>query len=365
MAGIKVNYPWLFRLCALLGIIIFTYFYPDIILHLFIAFIIMLIGKPITDNISNIKLFKRHIPRSIGALLTILLFILILVISLFFFIPSLVREFRVFQNFDYDNLIYSLSSYFNEFQNFLYNKNLISDNQTFVDFISTWLNKIIDFGSVSNMLSNAISSTGSFVFGLFTVFFIAFFFLKDDMHIEDFVTVFVGKQHVSRVTPVVAKMNHLLSRYFTGLLIKTLIMVLLLYIGFLLFGIKGALMMAFIGGVTNIIPYLGPFIGWGIVSAFSIIHCIGIEMYGDIIPVLIKIGIVFIVINGLENMVLSPVIFSQSVEVHPVEVFLVTILGGKIGGMVGMILGIPIYTIFRILVIEIYRNVVKDSEQVN
>ncbi|MCC8145849.1 MAG: AI-2E family transporter, partial [Bacteroidales bacterium] len=108
-------------------------------------------------------------------------------------------------------------------------------------------------------------------------------------------------------------------------------------------------------------PYLGPFIGWGIVSVFSVINCIGLEMYGEIVPVLIKISIVFILINGLENMVLSPMIFSQSVEVHPVEVFLVTILGGKIGGMAGMILGIPIYTIFRTLVLEIYRNIGKDT----
>lgn len=362
MANVKINYPKVFRISSLLLIIVFTYFYPDIILYLFIAFIIMLIGKPVTDKISNIKIFKKYISRSISALLTIILFAVILAISLLFFVPSLVKEFAAFQNFDYDKLIHSLGFYFNELQTFLHNTNLISDGQSLETLISESLNKFIDLGSVSNMVSTFITSIGSFFFGLFTVFFIAFFFLKDDMRIEDVVKIFVGKNHANRVTPVVYRINHLLSRYFTGLLIKTLIMIVLLYIGFLLFGIKGALMMAFIGGITNIIPYLGPFIGWGVVSAFSIVHSIGLEMYSDIIPILLKIGIVFIIINALENMVLSPLIFSQSVKVHPVEVFLVTILGGKIGGVVGMILGIPIYTIFRTLIIEIYKDMVKNSE---
>jgi len=357
MNTLKINYYTIFRIAVLIGVCVFTYYFPDIILYLFLAFILMLIGNPLASAISRIKVFNRPIPRSISAAVTILVFILVLLLSVFFFVPSLVKELRVLENFDYESLMVNLNVFLQEFQQFLYNKGFIPADQTLVGMLGNELNNWIDLNSISSVLANIVNSTGTFFFGLFAVFFIAFFFIKDDMHLENLIKFFFNNKYVDRLTQVVENINHLLSRYFVGLLIKTGIMTLLLYIGFLLFGIKGALLMALIGGITNIIPYLGPFIGWGIVCVFGLTNGIGTEMYVDILPMLIKISITFISANVVDNLVLGPVIYSQSIKAHPVEVFLVTILGGRIGGMAGMVLGIPVYTILRIIVKEIYHYV--------
>lgn len=353
----KITYNTIFRIGVLVGVCIFSYYFPDILLYLFLAFILMLIGNPLASAISKVKIGKRHIPRSISAALTILVFISVLLLSVLFFVPSLVKELRVLENIDYENLMVNLNVYLNEFQQFLYHKGFIPVDQTLVGIVVDHIKNWIDLTSIPSILGNVVNSTGTFFFGLFAVFFIAFFFIKDDMHIENLIKFFFNKKYVTRLTLVVENINHLLSRYFVGLLVKTGIMTLLLYIGFLLFGIKGALLMALIGGITNIIPYLGPFIGWGIVCIFGLTNGIGTGMYADILPMLIKISITFISANVVDNVVLGPVIYSQSIKAHPVEVFLVTILGGRIGGMAGMVLGIPVYTILRIIVKEIYHYV--------
>lgn len=354
MGAFNITYNAIFRTFAILGVILFIYFFPDILTWVFIAFILMLIGRPITNAICNIRIFKRPVHRSIAAAITILLFLLVLLLSLFFFVPSLIKELQVFQNLDYDKLIASITLFVNNLQLFLYDKNIIEPDQSLIGMFVNEALQFINLGSIPSVLGNFINSASSFLFAIFSVFFITFFFIKDDMRPENFLRVFFAERYVGRLTQVVDNVNHLLTRYFTGMVVKTIIMAVMLYLGFLLFGIKGALLMALIGAITNIIPYLGPFIGWGIVLLFGMTNSIGTEMYSEILPMIIKVSVIFIGANALENLVLGPLIYSQSIKAHPVEVFLVTILGGRIAGMAGMILGIPAYTIIRTAVIEIY-----------
>jgi len=363
MGTLKISYNLIFRICALIGLIVFAYIFPDIILYFFLAFICTLIGKPIAAAIGKIRIFKRTLPRSICTVLTLLIFISLMLLSILFFVPSLVKELKVLDNLDYNKIIANLNIFFNEVQDFLYEKNFLESNQTLGGVIESEIKKWVHADSISHMISGFVSSTSSFLFGLFVVFFVSFFFIKDNLRIENALQLFFNRKYVPRLTQVVENINHLLSRYFIGLVIKTAIMTLLLYIGFALFGVKGAILMALIGGITNIIPYLGPFIGWGIVIVFGLINCIGNGMYSDILPILVKISITFISANVVDNLVLGPVIYSQSIKAHPLEVFLVTILGGRIAGMAGMVLAIPVYTIIRIALIEIYHYVTeKDSE---
>lgn len=363
MTTIKMNYNILFRICAVAAIVWFGYTFSDITCYLFLAFIMMLLGRPVTRGLGKIRIGKKNLPQSVCAALTILIFLIVLLVSVFFFIPSLISELRVLQKIDYNSLVVNLNIFLNDVQSFLYQKNFLEPDQTLVGLIIAEVSRWIDFNSISATLGNIVSSTGSFFFGLFAVFFITFFFLKDDMRIENALQIFFDRKYVDRLTEVVQNINHLLSRYFIGIVIKTAIMTVLLYIGFALFGIKGAILMALIGGITNIIPYLGPFIGWGVVCVFGLTNAIGTGMYTDLLPMLIKVSITFISANVVDNLVLGPIIYSQSIKAHPVEVFLITILGGRIAGMAGMILGIPVYTIIRIALIEIYQYVTRKETE--
>jgi predicted PurR-regulated permease PerM len=273
---------------------------------------------------------------------------------LLFFIPMLAREAQVIANINYDDLSVNLGHLLNNVQNFLYSNGLIGEHETLVGIITTELKEFANLATFSNMLGGFLSATGSFFFGLFAVLFLTFFFIKDDFRLEGVAILLFGKRHAIRLTIVSNKINNLLSRYFIGLLTEIAAMIVLLYIGLALFGIKGALLFAVFGGMLNAIPYLGPIIGAVTCCVFGIVNCISINEYFDILPTILKIAGTFIGANLIDNAILQPYIYSHSVKAHPAEIFLVIIMGGSLAGILGMLFAIPVYTIIRTIVVELF-----------
>ena len=104
--------------------------------------------------------------------------------------------------------------------------------------------------------------------------------------------------------------------------------------------------------MMNIIPYLGPLIGAiiGIILAISTILSTG--YYSQIVSVTITVLAVFAFAKLIDDFILQPLIYSNSVKAHPVEIFLVILIAGTMAGITGMILAIPTYTVLRIVAKE-------------
>ncbi len=354
---ININYKLIFRICIFLFCIAFALYFPKIILYLFLSFIFSLIGRPLANRISHIRIFKHKINYTLSSLIVVFVMVVVFLSAMLFFIPMLIKELRVLEHINYD----ALAEYFNNvlmnIQQFLYKNNFIEENQTLIGVLTDKIRIFINIGLISNILGGIVNSTGSFLFGLFAIIFIAFFFIKDNFRLIKIAPVFFNTEYIERVNFVADKINNSLSRYCVVTLTNTFVMILLLYLSLLILGVEGAFLMALIGGILNIIPYLGPIIGCFICCLFGIINCVGLEMYTTIFPVILKIIGTFVVINGIDNMIVLPLMYSKSIKLHPVESFLITIIGGKVAGMAGMLLAIPVYTILRIIVIEIYNYV--------
>lgn len=360
---LKVSKETIFRILALICLVVFAYYFSNIVMYVFLSYILALICKPLAVKLSTVKIYKWKISYGLSSMLSIFIFLLVFAFSMLFFVPSLVAEIGMLGNINYDTLSSSLNVFLANIQDFLYENAIMDRDTTLVGLITDEIKNVVNLNSLSLLIGNVVSFTGSFFFGLFSVVFVTFFFLKDDIKLDSIARIFVSDEQVHRVTYVSNKVNNLLSRYFIGSLVRIIIMIILLYIGFIIFGVKGALLQAFMGGVLNIIPYLGPVIGVVISSLFGIIDCLSVEMYTEIMPITLKIIGVYVVANVVDNVVLQPMIFSQSVKAHPIEIFLVTIMGGDVAGMTGMILAIPVYTILRVAVIEIYKYV-QESKKV-
>jgi len=353
----KININVVVRLFAVLIALVFAWYFSDLTLYIFLAFIFSLIGKPIAKKINNIRIKNFRIPYGICALLTMMFFILMVVIFLIFFVPMLTSEAKAIAGINYDDLSRNLSYLLSHVEDFLYTNNLIDEHQTLVGLVT---NEIRDFANLTNfstLIGNMVSATGSFLMGLFAVFFITFFFMKDDISLGDLAQLLIGERHAARLTVVSEKINRLLSRYFIGLMIEIAFMITLLYIGMAIFGVKSALLMAFFGGLLNAIPYLGPLIGVLCSCLFGVVNCLSVNEYHAIFPVLAKIAGTFLVANLIDNLVLQPIIYSKSVKAHPVEIFLVIIMGGSLAGVMGMLFAIPVYTMVRTIVIELFNYV--------
>lgn len=357
MNTIKINFRLIFQICAFVFLVLFACFFPNIILYIFLAFILALIGKPLANALHRIKIFNRQIPYSVCSIIAILVLIIVLALSLAIFVPVLIQELRVIENINYETLAQNLTPLLNDVQQFLYDKNLMDSNKTIVGLLTDEIKNLVNVELFSDLIGGIVSTTSSVILGFFAIFFIGFFFIKDDFKLEKIMQLFFGDKHQVRISTLSNKINGLLSGYFIGTLIRIAIMIVLIYIGLLVFGIRGALFLAFLGGLLNIIPYLGPVIGAIIACLFGFIDCISAEMYSKILIVQLEIIGVFVVANVIDNVILQPYIYSQSVKIHPVEVFLVTIIGGDIAGIMGMIFAIPVYTIIRVIVIEIYNYI--------
>ncbi len=102
----------------------------------------------------------------------------------------------------------------------------------------------------------------------------------------------------------------------------------------------------------NIIPYIGPIIGGALGVILAVISTLATGVYDGIIWVAVKVIIVFIAANIVDNAVNQPLIFSKSVNAHPVEIFVVVLAAGYLGGIGAMIIAIPVYTVIRIILKE-------------
>jgi predicted PurR-regulated permease PerM len=354
---LKININVIVRVFAIVLVLVLAWYFSNLVLYIFLAFIFSLIGKPIAKKFNSIKIYKHHIPYSICSTLTMMLFILFFALILIFFVPMLTREAKGIASINYDELSRNLSYLLDHVQNFLYNNSLMDENETLVGLVT---NEIRDFASLTNfstILGGLASATGSFLMGLFAVFFLTFFFMKDNIRLDKLAQLLIGEKHAVLMTAVSEKINRLLSRYFMGLLIEIASMITLLYIGMAIFGVKSALMMAFFGGLLNAIPYLGPLIGVICSCLFGAVNCLSTNDYQAILPVTIEIAGAFLVANLIDNLVLQPIIYSKSVKAHPVEIFLVIIMGGTFAGIMGMLFAIPVYTMIRTIVIELFNYV--------
>jgi predicted PurR-regulated permease PerM len=150
----------------------------------------------------------------------------------------------------------------------------------------------------------------------------------------------------------------LLSRYFIGLMLELLLVMICVTIGLLIVGIRFdlAITIGFFCGLFNIIPYVGPLLGGAFGLILGISNHIELDFYTAVMPMLIKMAIVFAVVQILDNNIFATVIFSNSVNAHPIEIFLVIVIAGNFGGIVGMIFAVPGYTFLRILARQFFSN---------
>lgn len=159
-------------------------------------------------------------------------------------------------------------------------------------------------------------------------------------------------EYINKLQNVLLKTKRLLTRYFVGLLIEMLIISILLSIGLRIINVYNAVLIGFIGGILIVIPYIGSIVGSLLGILVGVSTNLGADFHEVIIPLILKMSFVFLLVHTVDPIVFQPIIYSRSVNAHPLEIFIVILIAGKIGGIPGMIVAVPVYTIFRIIAKE-------------
>ena len=336
---------------VLLGLFMAWYFF-NILVYIITAGVISLTGQPLVEALSRIRIGRFSMPKSIAALITIVVLIGFLTGLVFLFVPAISRQAHIISMINVDEVVKYFADVIDKMQRLLLSYDLIGTDQTLQSLLDQQIRSVINVTDISNIIEKLVGATTQVFIGLFSVLFLAFFFLRDRQLLRHGILLFTPDKFQEEVKNILHKTKTMLSRYFIGLVSELLIMMILISIGLSLFGIKNAVFIGFIGGLMNVIPYLGPIIGATIGAILGISADLSLGMYDNALNTALIVVAVFSVANLIDNWVLQPVIYSRSVNAHPIEIFIVILMAGSLAGIPGMILAVPAYTVLRIVAKE-------------
>ncbi len=349
-----LKYTGYVLILLIIGYFIWHFYY--IIVWVLVAAVLSFIGQPLVRFFDKIHFRKIIIPHSLSAVLSLIVIVLVFMGLIGIFVPLIINQAETISRIDVTRLAQNFLGPVQWMDEKMHNLGAIPDGQTLQDFLVDKAKSVVNLGSVGSMIGNVISVAGNIFIGLSAILFIAFFFLKDENMFEEGLLLLIPTRHHIATRKVVAESKNLLVRYYLGVLLELLGVMSLITIGLLIFGVKNALLIGFFGGIMNIIPYLGPVIGSAIGIVLGVTSTLAVGSYNELLPVIIKLAGVFIVVNFIDNNILVPVIYSKSVKSHPLEIFLVIIIGGGIAGLVGMLLAVPVFTLLRVIAKEFFQE---------
>jgi predicted PurR-regulated permease PerM len=232
--------------------------------------------------------------------------------------------------------------------------NILKPNENLEEIITTSTLDYIRNINISSAFNNVFGLIGGLLLGVFSVLFISFFLLKDIPRLRRAAVNMVSAERQSKVMHVLERSKLLLSNYFMGLFVEMLIVTGLQYVILLLLGVQNALLISVIGGVLVLVPYIGTAIA--IVAGCLIGALSSFTAGGDVNTTVIvwKVFAAIVFCRMLDNFFLQPYIAAKSVKAHPLEIFIVVLLSGSLAGITGMMLGIPAYTVIRIVAQEFF-----------
>jgi predicted PurR-regulated permease PerM len=337
--------------------LVMAYVFSNIFIYFVLAIVLSALLRPITNRLSQIQIFSLRMPRVLSVLISFLIFGLLVSVFVLLFIPLITEQTSILFSLNYDDLLNMVLEPVNRLEAFLIEKRLLqSDAGLFAESINQSISNFSDEIKIQRVLNDVLSFTGSFSIGLLAVTFITFFLLYEKGLIRKQLINLIPNQYFEVSIAAVSKVEKLLSNYLIGLLVQMLSIFSLASLGLSIFGIKYALTIGLFAALANLIPYAGPILGatFGIIVGVSTMDV----SFGspEFLWLIIRILSVFAVVQVTDNLVLQPLIFSRSVKVHPLEIFVIIFAGATLGGIPGMIAAIPVYTIIRVSFVELYKG---------
>tara|TARA_S200000501_G_scaffold363594_1_gene394685 strand:+ start:27 stop:1112 length:1086 start_codon:yes stop_codon:yes gene_type:complete len=309
--------------------------------YIIIASVLALILRPIVKFFNN----KLKLNPTLSSVLALLILSSVIAGLISLLIPLVLEQGRNLSLLNINSLNIKLNILFSELNEYLKSFN-ISLSESILNFENLTKNSV---EIIPNILNWTGSVLGSITLGIMSVLFILFFLLKDGIHFEDNIVLLFPKKLKNRTKKSIEAIKNLLSRYFIGLTIQVSILFVIYTATLLIFGIKDALVIAFICALLNLIPYVGPLIGVFLMIFLSMTSNLGQDFSQVIAPTSFYIFIFYTIAQVIDNFFSQPYIFSNSVKSHPLEIFIVIISGGLLFGIGGMILAIPTYTSLKVI----------------
>jgi len=330
----------IYFLLLLKPIIITIFSFLKVVLGPFIiAMIISYILNPVVS-----MLHVRKVPRTMAVLLIYAVFCTLLTVILVNLIPMFIDQLQ-----ELNKHLPELSM---KAQGLVID---INNNSLLPESLREGMNKalVLVERRVSESILTFVNNIGSMVEAVFAAFivpFLAFYILKDFDVFERTVIRYVPRSHRKNTVRLFKDIDEALGSYIRGQILVCLIVGTLAYIGYLIIGMPYALLLASIVAITNVIPYLGPFIGAA--PAILMASTVSVKM-------MFLVVIVNLVCQILESNIVSPQVVGRTLHLHPLAIIFAILAGGQIAGLIGMILAVPIFAACKVIIQHIFAYYVR------
>jgi predicted PurR-regulated permease PerM len=350
------------NILILLGLALLVYlfwYFRNIIAYILAAGVISLIGRPVVDLLNGIRIWKFRFPRALSSLLTLLLLYGLLALFFVIFIPLVTRQIDALSGFDAGTIVQGLHDQLDRIDLSIRKvyKGMPAD-KTLYDIAVTTITNILNPASITDFAGNIVTVLRKMIVAFVAITFLAFFFLKDEGLFKETIMVMVPDQYEKRIRNVLHSIKKLLIRYFIGIILQSTVVLINITIGMTIVGFPfhQALVMGLLVGIFNVIPYVGPWLGGSVAVLMGVATAVTSTGYPVIWLLIIYMLIVIACTQIIDNNLIQPMIYSRSVNAHPIEIFLVIFAVGSFAGITGMILAVPAYTALRVFAREFFYN---------
>ena len=322
----------------------------NVLAPLFIGFVVAWLFAPLVD-----RLTKKGISRIFASMIVYVIFIVFLLVFFRIFIPIIYNELN--------ELISTLPSILSKITDFINNIFDKLDTEAFdMEAVKTnVLDAITKYGTSisSNLPTTIVSLMSNLVSGLGTIFFgliIGLYMLFDFDNVTNLLLKIIPVKHQVEVASLVEKIGSEVRKCVNGTLLVACMVFVCDTIGFGIIGLKSALLFGLFCGITDLIPYIGPYLGTAVATVVGLTQ-----------SPLIGLGVFIIacIVQLIESYVLQPIVMSKATNLHPVIIICGLLIFGHFFGIVGMVLATPIMSIIKVIfefIIEKFELFQRESE---
>ncbi len=342
---------------AVVAIVVFlVWYFSNIVTYILLAAVITLIGNPLNKFLRRTHIKNMRMPNWLASIVTLLIIWGGAIAFFLLFTPLIFNKVSELSQIDLSAFASSFHEPLSKINHFLEEYFAVSTStHSITENMAQSLSKLLNLNQVGNLLTSLVSFVADTAIGLFSITFISFFFFKEENLFKKMLAALFPPRYEENINRAINSVSYLLSRYFVGLLAEVTIMMLMVSIGLLICGFapSEAFFMGLVMGVLQVIPYIGPWLGLAI-SIF-----VGAASTMGVIPfprMLMMICGSVLVAEMIDNFIVQPALFSKQVNAHPLEIFIVILVGGSVGGVVGMLIAIPSYTVVRVFAREFFNH---------
>ena len=348
------------------------WYFRSVLVYIIAAFVVSLIGHPVKGLLERIRIRGKSAPSWLLSILTILIILGVLTLIITQAVPVVTRIVRNAAVLNHSTVSGNPLDRVNDWIIGLFPA--LGPDFDVIGLLVDKLREVTSVSNVTSIISSVTSAVSGFAVGLFAIVFISFFFIRDEHLFSRIVRALVPDRIEEAVGKAIVEIESLLSRYFVGLVIEMLGVALLDFLGLwgiARIGFNNAVGIAFIAGILNVVPYVGPLVGEviGVVLAVILKYGTGVGLDVNIWLFALIVFAVMFATQMVDNFIYQPLIYSTSIKAKPLEIFIVLLIVGHIGGVWGMLVAIPSYTVVRVIASRFFyrykavRRLIPDLEE--